>query len=130
MRKGHCKVWKKAIAIPSGAGPLPNSRKGGRQRAQESRAGRQGWQRALFVPVSPSLLSQLRFETPQGKRAGHLLHSGELIPEMNVFSQHGGWLPSLGSRLPAPAAASPLTPPRCREGISSAGTNLARTPFP
>lgn len=53
----------------------------------------------------------------------------EFIPEMPVFPSTG-CPPSPGSRVPAPAAAWPPTPPPHPEGISSAGTNLARTPFP
>lgn len=72
-----------------------------------TRSGRStGSKRSLFVPVSPSLLSQIRLETPQGKRAGHILHSGELIPEMNVFLSTEAGCPPL-----APVC-QPQLPPR------------------
>lgn len=113
MRKSHCKVWKKAIATLSGASRLSNS---------ELHKGWQGWKAASpagtetgrarsgsskhSAPVSPSLLSQIGLETPQGKRAGHLSHPGELIPETNVF-------PSTEAGCPPPAPlCQPQLPPR------------------
>lgn len=71
-----------------------------------ARSGGSAGSERSFVPVSPSLLSQIRLETPQGKRAGHLPDCGEPIPEMNVF-------PSTEAGCPPPApVCQPQQPPR------------------
>lgn len=98
----HCKVWQRAIAALSGAGPLSNKSWEGRTPARRHRCGKS---LELLVPLSPSPLAQIRLEPPQEKQAGHPSpRCREFIPEMPVFPS-AGCPPSPGSRVPAPAAA-------------------------